>query len=345
MDSEQHQAIAQVLSVYGLRADLPVTVLNGGTANRSYVVGDGERKFILRRRSAKYSGDEWIGYEEQYLVHIGSRDIPVPVPMPTLDGSRRCKIGSDTYQLLPYIGGQPFRPDDAGELAEAGAFLGRLHRAAEGFEPDIVKTLPRYDDPAAIAAALARVLAERGELASEERRTIEYMLACAERIRQRVPDEAYARLPHTIIHGDYHPANAAFRDGRVSALYDFDWISRQPRLRDIADLIVYFAATRRKPFDGGDIYALVQGCTFDADRTTLALQAYVQRSGVPLSQDEAAALPELMAARLLHSRVQALAKVPPERAIEVLTNDIEAPLVWLELNRDLFADRAGCLSE
>jgi homoserine kinase type II len=342
MEQEQGKHIAEALRHFGLDPELPAKALNGGTANKNFVVRDEDgRAYILRQRSAKYSGSDWIDYEERYLLHIGERGLPVPVPLAAPDGSRRCTIGAAVYQLLPYMGGQPFAMAANEQLAEAGAFLGRLHKAADGFAPAAAKTLPRYDDPAATAATLARVLAERSGMEAGTLRTITYMLDWAERIRQRVPDEAYNSLPHTIVHGDFHPANAAFQDGRVSALYDFDWISSQPRLRDIADLLIYFGAKRPEPIDGGSIYSLVQGCTFDEARTELALQAYMNSAGEPLSREEAYALPELMAARLLYSRVQALAKVPEDRAIGVLTEQVEETLAWLERRGDWFADQAA----
>lgn len=338
------QMVMQALEAYGIRPDSPVEALTGGTANRNYAIREGGRTFIMRIRSAKYSDEAWIDFEEQYLLHMEAKGIPVPVPLEHAHGSRRCTIGSDTLQLFPYLGGQPFQPNSAEELAEAGALLGRLHLAAAEFRTDVDKTLPRYDDPAVIVRSLKRVLADHRELTPWQHRIVDGMLACAARVQDRIPDAVYRALPHTVVHGDYHPANVAFRDGRASALYDFDWISPQPRLRDIADLIVYFAAVRDEPFDGGSIYSLNQGCTFDSERSAVALQAYVRHAGAPLTAEELAALPEFMAARLLHSRVQALAKVPPERSVDVLTKAIEPSLAWLTANRTAFLDRISNLN-
>ncbi|MDF2714835.1 MAG: homoserine kinase [Paenibacillus sp.] len=341
MDQQEldRQEVMQALDAYGIRPDEPIAALTGGTANRNYVIRSSGQVRILRRRSAKYSGDDWIDYEEQYLLHMGEKGIPVPVPLPTAQGSRRCTVGKGTYQLFPYMDGESYDPYDPEQLAAAGAFLGTVHRAAEDFCTECVKSLPRYDNPAVISEALNKVLHERRDMSHPERRTLDSMLVCSERVRERLSDEVYRGLPHTVIHGDYHPANVAYRNGRICALYDFDWISLQPRVRDIADLIVYFAALRPEPLDGGSIYSLIQGCTFDMDRAAVALQAYVRTFGTPLTAGEIAALPDFMAARLLHSRVQALAKVPPERAIEVLVGAIEPALIWIEQHRNALADR------
>lgn len=340
----ERQAVMQALEAYGLAGEAAFEALTGGTANRNYVIRASGSTYMLRKRSAKYSGADWIDYEEQYLLHVGQKGLPVPVPLPAASGARRCAVGPDTFQLLPYMEGGAFDQGDARELAAAGAFLGQVHRAAADFRPSVGKSLPRYDDPAVTAEALRRAMRERGDkLAPSDRRTIELMLACAEQVLARLPDEMYRRLPHAVIHGDYHPANVAFRGGAVCALYDFDWISAQPRLRDIADLVVYFAAQRAERLDGSSIYSLNQGCSFDMDRAEEAVRAYVGSAGSPLSEAEAAALPDFMTARLLHSRVQALAKVPPERAIQVLVGAIEPSLTWIERNREAFVARIGRL--
>lgn len=335
----ERQAVLKAMEAYGIRRDTPFETMAGGTANRNYTIRTEGQTYMLRKRNVKYSADDWIEYEEQYLLHAAEKGIPVAVPMPAANGARRSKIGKDTYQLFPFMTGERYDPCEEKELASAGAFLGSVHRAGEDFRPSIEKALPRYDDPAVITEALKRVSLERGDMAHSERQTLELMLACAERIRERLPDEAYRSLPHTIIHGDYHPANVAFREGRVCVLYDFDWISRQPRLRDIADLIVYFAALRPEPLDGGSIYSLNQGCAFDLARVEAALRAYVDNAVMPLAEEEAAALPDFMMARLLHSRVQALAKVPSERAIQVLVGAIEPALIWIERHRNAITER------
>ncbi|MEF3307016.1 phosphotransferase enzyme family protein [Paenibacillus sp. GYB003] len=340
METEREaRAVREALRFYGFPPNAAAEPLSGGTANRNYAVRRDGRTFILRRRSAKYSDEAWIDYEEQYLLHMGRKGIPVPVPLPGANGARRSGAEGMTFQLLPYRGGEAYAPLRTEQLEAAGSFLGRLHRAAADFRPTARKRLPRFDDPAAIAEALKRILRDGMDMSASERHTIEWMLDYAEGLKRRLPDEAYCGLPQTIVHGDFHPANVAFRGGAVSALYDFDWICEQPRLRDVADLVVYFAALRAEPLDGGSIYSLVQSCAFDADRAITALRAYAREAGDALSGEEAAALPDLMAARLLHSRVQALAKVPPERAIGVLTGGIEPPLTWLDDNRDSLAAR------
>ena len=42
---------------------------------------------------------------------------------------------------------------------------------------------------------------------------------------------------------------------RVAAVYDFDYLNRQARARDLCDLFMFFAAARPAPLDGGDITA------------------------------------------------------------------------------------------
>lgn len=330
----------RALAAFGLQEVCSVSRLSGGTANSNELIETRTERYVLRRRSAKYSTSVWVDYEEQYVLHASARQIPVLVPLPAKDGTRRVCIGTDMYQLFPYLSGQAYVPQRLEQLKSAGAFLGRLHRAGEGFAPSVDKQLPRYDDPAVIADALHHAAATVLGMKAEQKKTLERMIEYTVSIRTHVSDEAYRALPLRLIHGDYHPANVAFDEDNVSVLYDLDWISRQPRLRDVADLLLYFAGVRREPLDGGSIYSLIQGCEFDAERIRCALRAYATEAGMPLTPNETEALPDLMMARLLHSRVQALAKVPAERAASVLVDDLMPSLDWLERHRLFFMEWA-----
>lgn len=331
----------RALAAFGLQEVCSVSRLSGGTANSNELVETQTERYVLRRRNAKYSTSLWVDYEEQFVLYASARQIPVLVPLPAKDGARRVCIGTDMYQLFPFLSGQAYVPQRLEQLRSAGTFLGQFHRAGEEFAPSVEKQLPRYDDPAVIAGALHHAAATVSGMKDEQKKILERMIEYTVSIRTHVSDETYSALPLRLIHGDYHPANVAFDEDNVSVLYDLDWISRQPRLRDVVDLLIYFAGVRRERLDGGSIYSLIQGCEFDAERIRCALRAYATEAGMPLTPDEVKALPDLMMARLLHSRVQALAKVPAERAASVLVDDLMPSLDWLERHRLFFMEWAN----
>lgn len=59
-------------------------------------------------------------------------------------------------------------------------------------------------------------------------------------LKENIKTEDSQRLPHRIIHGDYHPGNLKFTNDRVTGLFDFDWAKRGLRCFDVALAITYF---------------------------------------------------------------------------------------------------------
>jgi len=145
-------------------------------------------------------------------------------------------------------------------------------------------------------------------------------------------------LPSAIIHGDYTPANVLFRGDSVGGIFDFDWVSRQPRVIDLGEALIFFAFTRRDPIDPDDIWSLVQGWAPDLDAARAFLAAY--QAEWPLTREEARALPYFMRETWLGVRIRAMRKVPTEERLRILTQDGLPPLRWLERSVELLAGLA-----
>jgi Ser/Thr protein kinase RdoA (MazF antagonist) len=330
------QKINEMLRDFGIGSG-GWTEIVGGTANKNYKIKAKHGVYVLRQRNRKYSSEEWARLEEEYLLHLAKRNIPapLPVPLPQAEGRSWLQVDETVYQLYTYIDGESYDPRNERHLEETGAFLGRLHRAVGDFVPTAKKTLPRYDNPGNIVHAVQSILNNPNyTVTAEQKRILGVILRAAERIQSELPDPAYHQLHKCWIHGDFHPGNVKFNQDRICGIFDFDWISVQPRMRDIADGIAYFAATRETMIDSSDIFSLTQTCSFDPDRIRLFMKGYRETCGRPLDGKEIAAIPLLIQARLMHSRVEALAKIPATRTVEMLTKGIEAPLTWLDEHGD-----------
>ena len=71
-------------------------------------------------------------------------------------------------------------------------------------------------------------------------------------------DGAVTPVEEVIIHGDFHPGNVLYSGYHVSAVLDYDYAAPGSVLRDIGDGLMFFAATRGRPFDPDDIWSLAQ---------------------------------------------------------------------------------------
>ena len=154
------------------------------------------------------------------------------------------------------------------------------------------------------------------------------MLRSARQLEPLLSDAIVSELPSAITHGDYTPANVLFHGDKVGGIFDFDWVSRQPRLLDLAEALIFFAGRRTTPIDPDSIWSLVQTWQPDKETASAFLRSY--QSVWPLGESECSALPLLMRECWLGVRIRAMRKVPHADRLRILTEGAFVPLEWIE---------------
>lgn len=296
----------------------------GGTANTNCLITTDRGRFVLRRRNPKYAVPAYVAFDHQLMEHLARRDVPTPRAVCARSGARWVVIGADTYELYPFRPGRPHHRDSLDEIRTAAAALARFHLAAASFDPPPGKEWPRYDDPTQIRAGLEEM---RNSLAGtpHEPSLIEQVAL----IERELPDSVYHALPKHVIHGDFHPANVTFTDdGQIAGIWDMDWCTVQPRIRDVADGLIFFGGVRDGDVDSADITKLTRTWLPDTDRFAAFLGAYIREN--PLTDEELRLLPIFMRARWLHCRVIGRSKVPESERLSFFVRGLIEPLQALD---------------
>ncbi len=309
-----------------------ITQITNGTANILYTVVCSDQKYVLRKRNERYSEDTWILFEIEYLHRLKDSNLPVPVPIKSRDGQYRVIFESGVYRLYPYIAGNRYNFDSPKELKESGSFLAKMHNALSGFEPKTKKLVPRFDNPEEMSVILNKYIKNMPVTDQKNKDIITHLAKMIDLISKSFTDKQYNCLPKTVIHGDYHPANVKYYNEKICGVFDFDWISIQPRLSDVVDGIMYFASYRYETLKGEDILSLVEGYEFNLERTKLFLDSYMKTINLPLTKQEIVELPWFIKARLINNRVDALRKIPLNKTVEMLTVGIIEKLEWVDRN-------------
>lgn len=323
--------LEEVLRYYDLGGAWELVGPGGGTGNLNLVLRSSRGRLFFRRRHPSYSSPEQVGYEHALMRHLAAKGVGGPLPVETRDGQTAVSLNSGVYELQHFVEGTPFDPGRLDQLRGAAHGLAEFHAATEEFVPPVPKDLPRYDDPKATGAGFASLLPQATE---QQVGGIRRILAVVARLEREFPDRAYGALPHGLIHGDYHPGNVLFRGSRVVGIFDLDWASRQPRVRDLSDGIYYFGARRPAAINGADIRSLNQGVAYDIPRARAFLDAYRERRKV--AEREIEALPLVGMARWLFARVAGMRKVPEGERVGFALRDTLVPIEWLgEHGREL----------
>ena len=307
-----------------------------GTANASVILRTPCGRLLLKRRNPRYSNQQWVCFDHALMEHLHARALPTPLAIPTTQGRRWARVDDTVYELYPFMEGEEHSAGHVGQIMNAGEMLARFQEATASFDPPSDKQWERYHSPAKIAEGLDKLSVTR-PISLNEMEALTFASRTARELLERVPDDAYWALPQTIVHGDYHPANLKFRGDRVAGVFDLDWCTRQPRMVDLADGLLFFCGRRAQPVIPGDIWSLTQGFEMDADLVLCFGSAYA--SVVTPRERELRALPDLMRCRWLYCRVDAMQrKVAPARQLEFLVRDLLPPLRWLDRFETRIAD-------
>lgn len=193
----------------------------------------------------------------------------------------------------------------------------------------------REDHPGLLVVYLKR-LRERCHTKSDIAK-LDRLAQQLELVRNFLDQDLYPRLPQAVIHGDIHPGNVRFKGGQVAAVYDFDYLSRQARCRDLVDAMMFFAAARQRPVDPDDIRSLTQPFVPHAEWSSSLLRGYQQVSR--LRDLEWSALPWLIWSQWAQIRLRGSRKVRPEEKLAFVTDGFFGPIDWLDHEAvDFFGD-------
>jgi homoserine kinase type II len=319
------EPIARVTLAFGLGNAQDAQPL-GGTATPKWAVTTDRGKFVIRVRPAEFASPERTHFAHTVLNRLAAAGQPVPHALARADATTTCVLGGLTFEVLSWIEGEPWPAGNPDAAKNLGAFLAHFHRLTADLVDQDAKPMPREDDPAALQDCLARL---RGLPATPEQSD---QLAAIGRLLQRgrleLEATLYPGLPRAVIHGDFHPGNVRFHDAEVAALYDFDYLAVQARVRDLVDALMFFASVRTSPFEPDSIRSLTQPFVPDAGLAHPLLAGY--QSVLPLTTDEWRALPLLLRSRWIQMRLRGSRKVPPGQQLDFALDGFGPVIAWLD---------------
>jgi homoserine kinase type II len=317
----------------------------GGTASPKWAVRTSRGRFLVRMRPTDFAAEDATRFDHEVMRRLSEAGLPVPAPVERRDGSTWLSLGGRVFEVLSWISGAPWDERNPETPRSIGAFLARFHSALKQGIANPESIRPREDHPDLLAPYLAGLRCPATN--STRVRLLEELERQLDLIRTRLDAGLYGSLPHCLIHGDLHPGNVRFAGSQVAALYDFDYVSMQARVRDLSDALLFFASRREQVFDPDDIRSLTQPMIPEMDRSRRLVEGY--QSATRLTTTEWQALPLLMRSRWLQMRLRGARKVAQGERVDFVLHrffeviewlDREGPAFFEELRRATRADEA-----
>ena len=223
-----------------LQGPLSASLLAGGRSNLTYLLVDGEQRWVLRRPPLGHVLETAhdMGREYRVLDALSETDVPVPRPL-LLAGPE--VIGAPFY-VMEFADGQVLR--DRAQLDQLGPV------AANALADELVDVLVRLHrlDPEQVGLGdlgrpdgyLQRQLGRWArQLASSHSRDLPELTRLAARLGEQVPTSQAG----TIVHGDYRLDNVVVDTGtgRIVGVLDWEMATLGDPLTDLASMLVWWS--------------------------------------------------------------------------------------------------------
>ncbi|MCC7411523.1 MAG: phosphotransferase [Gammaproteobacteria bacterium] len=209
--------------------------IGAGLINRTWLVTTaGNERFILQRLNPVFPAEVHLDIEA-VTAELVRRGLCTPRLQRTVGDALYVEHDDEIYRLLTFIDGVTHEAlRDARDAREAGALLGRFHRALTDLDHKFVNRRPGVHDTARHLASLRAALEEHSDHPRRARVAplAESILAAAATL-VRLP-----ALPDRVVHGDPKISNVRFAaDGTALCLVDLDTLGRMPLSLELGDAL------------------------------------------------------------------------------------------------------------
>lgn len=319
--------IEQALAHYELGALRSVRPAMHGLVNETAFVETALGRFVVRRNQRRL-GQASLDLRQRLLNFLRNRGFPAPRLIAARTGATAVAVAGRFFEVFTFIEGDDFNPDRSAHLRATGAILARYHRVISAFPDPPSPQEPRYV-PGGLHGLTERLM--QRDMMGDLTGMLNWYDLRATELRRALPDAAYHALPRVLIHGDMHRDNILFRGDVVAALLDFDQVTIDARLVDLADALVGLALGTAP--EGWSPWGVYPG-PLDPQRAQELVAGYNTRA--PLSAAERSALPLLIETIWLQGnlrRVLLTGDAEPDYHIEVLEQGRWLSR-WMQANPD-----------
>jgi Ser/Thr protein kinase RdoA (MazF antagonist) len=245
---------SEVARAFGIAGRARVTPVGRGAsgAAKARVEADGA-VLMVKRRPGSDRVVPALGTVHAFQRHVLGAGAPAAGVRATRSGDPVLVRGGFAYEAFEWVHGDRWASTEP-EAAAAGTAVGELLAAAAGFRAEGPCPGGTYHRDGAFVG-LGRPILEaalRRDPDSDAERLRELVVRIGERgmaAHARADAEGAATSPRQFVHGDLHPGNAVFEDGRVRAFVDFDRMHEGHRACEVASAAFHFSCPVRVGLD------------------------------------------------------------------------------------------------
>ena len=269
-----------VLAAFPLSQPRVTNTFEASTRNDLWLVEDARsNRYVLTRHRQHRRHPGRVEFQLRFQQHLHLNRFPTAEVIKTRLGQLLFVSDDGTpWSLSTYVEGEPYDFQLIGQVEEAAQRLAQFHTTAESFPGEEFKVdyyrpfsdrwIHAYENQSALQQLFSDAQVEEEFAALRDRDS---------QVLSEWPLERFNRLPVGWTHGDYHGRNMVFVGDELRALVDFDDVTHEPLVWDIANAVYMFGREARGSFN------------IRPDVAGRILDKYGEHR--PLSKEERAAIP------------------------------------------------------
>jgi Ser/Thr protein kinase RdoA (MazF antagonist) len=202
--------------------------------------------FLLKRRPPGPQSDvAKVAFTHQIQLSLAAQNFPLPHLLGTRKANNSMLVLEDTiYEMFEYIEGEGYDAQP-GVTYHSGHTQGLYHKLLEHFKTQYSPPTGSYHDAKAIREMTTSAPANLkvGDEA-QTAKALSFIAMIGEAYDHSAAKVNQNGLPDwakQIVHGDWHPGNMLFRNGKVVAVIDYDTARYQQRVIDLANGALQFS--------------------------------------------------------------------------------------------------------
>jgi Ser/Thr protein kinase RdoA (MazF antagonist) len=282
------EELVRVLSHYDIGIVHRVKPLTAGNRRAPKVIVTADKGvFLLKRRPRGRDDLKRVAFAHAVQQHLALRSFPVTSLLTTTDGQTTAlSLESHIYEFFRFVAGTRY-DGSAQATREAGRQLALFHKHLAGFGAREGRSPWCFHDSAMVRRHLKLISSDKRTEASRKIQTVaQELLLRYDKSSTHVNELGFASWKRQVVHGDWHPGNLLFSDGKIVAVVDFDSIRVAPPATDLANGMLQFSiiADRPNPAEWP--------AHFDRDRVLQFFEGY--REIIKLSERKRYGLVDLM---------------------------------------------------
>jgi len=240
--------LARVLANYNIGTISQIRPLIAGNNHApKLVITSDKGTYLLKRRPHGKDDPSRVAFAHSVQTLLAKRKFPLAPLVASRQGQTMLHFDKHVYELFDFVIGS--RYDGGAEATiDAGRQLADFHTAVTDIIPPWTPTHSVFHDSRNVRRHITSIgTSKRFEQTAKIEKLAASLSVLYENCSRNVTERGFNLWRKQMTHGDWHPGNMLFAEGKVVAVLDFDSMKSAPIVTDVANGMLHFSIVAGRP--------------------------------------------------------------------------------------------------